>query len=248
MINAKYKRPVHTGRFFVLGISNYLLALSGKLANNLYRYILVLYLFFLSITVHAVSYDSCTRVSGMHVTAVGKGSAILKWDAAPSDVVGYQYVINTQQVPPDKYGLFTKDTVHRAKGLAAGATYYAHVRTACQGAQSSDWVTVQFNTPAPSRPDDFSDKVFAVTVYPSQTDRSVTVKAKGVLRDTASVRLFDMRGITIREYTLTGDRLNIEVGSLHPSIYYIRYLDDYGRMQILRFTKTPTYRKNILLE
>ena len=214
----------------------------------MYRYISVIYLVFLSITAYAGPSDSCSKVTGMHVTSVIKGTSIMKWNAVPSNVVGYQYVINNQQVPPDKYGLFTKDTVHIAKGLASGATYYAHVRATCQDAQSSDWVTVQFNTPAPPRPDDFSDKIFAVTVYPSQADRSVTVKAKGVLKDTASIRLFDMRGIVIKDYTLIGDRLNIEISSLPPSIYYIRYLDDYGRMQVLRFTKTPIIRKNILLE
>ena len=158
------------------------------------------------------------------------------WDATPS-AVGYQYVVNAQQVPPDKYGLFTKETYYRAKGLGSGITYYAHVRTACQNAQSSDWVTVQFNTPAPARPDEGSDKVFAVSVYPSQAYSSVTVKAKGVLEDIASVRLFDMRGLLSKEYTLKGDRLNIEVAGLAPSIYFLRYLDSRGRMQVLRFTK-----------
>jgi hypothetical protein len=179
--------------------------------------------------------DSCYAVTGLHVTEITAFSATLAWDAS-SGATGYLYAITKSSVPPGKYGAFTKETTHTDDGLKANATYYAHVRSSC-GAKRSSWRTVQFNTPAPDAHRIAGDSSFAIQVYPSQADLSVTIKVKGSEEGFAAVRLFDALGTSIKEYPLLGDRLHIEVASLPLGIYFLRYTDNQGRLEMLRFTR-----------
>lgn len=181
--------------------------------------------------------DSCGRVTGLYVTNVTESSARIEWEPV-SKSVGYIYVVSKSGIPPDRFGRFAKETTHTEKGLASGATYYAHVRTSCQGASVSDWVTVQFNTPATiDKTTNFVNNTYAVITYPVQSDRSITIKIKGSTEDSASVSLWNVLGVQIKTYTLVGDRLHIEVGSLPTGIYFLSYNDALSRLQWFRFTR-----------
>lgn len=187
----------------------------------------------------AAGYDSsCAAVQGLHVSNVKSASAVLQWEAV-SKSVGYQYVVSKTVVPPDKFGLFSKDPIKEVTGLAAGTTYYAHVRSSCPGTSLSRWLTVQFNTPSTSDDHMGITPTFAVQLYPTDAQWSVTVKVKGSEEDTASVLLSDVLGRQLGNYTLKGDRLHVEVGSLPPGIYFLRYNDRKGRIQTQRITRVP---------
>ena len=175
-------------------------------------------------------------VRGFSVSDVGPWSATLTWDPAPSGS-GYIYVVSKAYAPPDKFGHFVRETSHIETGLAAATTYYAHIRTSCRNSVTSAWVTVQFNTPAPNENNLGLNPPCSVQAYPMETQRSVTVKVKGSNERFASVTLIDVLGRKIKEYTLVGDRLHIEVSTLAENIYFLRYNDALGRIQTLRFTK-----------
>jgi hypothetical protein len=200
------------------------------------RSILLLFAIVCSLNATAFTEDSCALVRGFYVSDVTSSSATLGWDGVAKSE-GYQYVVSKSQVPPDKYGHFTREPGHKETGLGAGGTYYTHVRNKCSGAQMSKWVTVQFNTPALAKDLNVPVYTFAVQLYPSVSDRSVTIKIKDSGEDTALVTLYNILGDKIKDYTLTGDRLHIEVGSLPAAIYYVRYNDARGRIQMMRFTK-----------
>jgi hypothetical protein len=180
--------------------------------------------------------EDCAMVQGMYVTNVMQGSIRLVWEKS-ADAEGYMYVVSKSSVPPEKYGKFTKETELTESGLAAGATYYAHVRIKCKGIGVSQWASIQFNTPAPYNKEVTLDNAFALLTYPSQADKSVTIKIKGSNEQVATVWVEDMYGTEVGYYPLVGDRLHIDVAPLKNGIYYICYNDYYGRLQWTRFTK-----------
>jgi len=197
---------------------------------------LLLALFICSVSFAEPARDSCVAVTGFHVTNVTPSSATLVWDDMPQ-AQGYIYLVSKSIVPPERYGHYIKEAKHIETGLASAATYYAHVRAKCVGAEVSKWSTIQFNTPPPKGANISYDNSFAVSVYPSQPDKSATVKVKGSIEGGASVWLEDVSGRGLDEYTMIGETLHIDVADLEPGIYYICYNDALGRIRWLRFSK-----------
>lgn len=180
----------------------------------------------------------CDGVKGMYITDVTLSSAKLVWEETPL-AEGYIYVVSKSPNPPEKFGKFVKEAGLVEKGIASGATFYAHVRTKCLGIGISPWSTIQFNTPALYNAQMTLDNTFAFSVYPLQAEKSVTIKIKGSNEFVASVWIQDMYGAEVGSYPLIGDRLHVDVAPLKEGIYTIFYNDFYGRLQWTRFTKVP---------
>ncbi|MBL7719372.1 MAG: hypothetical protein JNL72_11090 [Flavipsychrobacter sp.] len=187
------------------------------------------------IPVVVFSADTCSRVTGMHVTGVTSYGAQVQWNGEATK--GYLCVVTKSVVPPPRIGKFIKEPYFDATGLAAAATYYAHVRAVCSSA-SSDWATVRFNTPAPAdKMFELTETTFAVSAYPLLAEETVTIKVKGSSEPQASVFLRDVWGRTLETFTMFGDRIHVEVGKLPAGIYYACYYDALGRVQWMRFTR-----------
>lgn len=68
------------------------------------------------------------------------------WTAA-SGVDHYEWVVDTSSADPTVAGTVTKNTSLTLFPLAAGTTYYFHVRSVCSGGSTSNWVsTLPFTT------------------------------------------------------------------------------------------------------
>jgi hypothetical protein len=87
----------------------------------------------------AVSVPSATITSS---------SAIITWTSTGAST--YQYDISTNIDPtsatPSTGGTTTTATTYPASGLAAGITYFAHIRAVCPSGDFAQWITVPFTT------------------------------------------------------------------------------------------------------
>jgi hypothetical protein len=99
----------------------------------------------ISFTTTATPVAPCDTPLAGTVTSITDSSAVASWDGV-SGSGGYQYVVNTTAADPSSAGTATVDTFINIDSLAAGTTYYVHVRTACTSGDSSSWITLTFTT------------------------------------------------------------------------------------------------------
>jgi hypothetical protein len=99
----------------------------------------------ISFTTAATPPVTCDTPLAGTVTGITSSGAVASWQGV-SGSSGYQYVINTTAADPSGAGMSTIDTFVDISALAAGTTYYVHVRTACASGDSSTWITLTFTT------------------------------------------------------------------------------------------------------
>jgi hypothetical protein len=97
-----------------------------------------------------VSFNTSCPTPAVSVPTVTttSSSAVITWTSTGAPT--YQYDISTSIDPttatPSTGGSTTTATTYPATGLAAGITYYAHIRAVCPSGDFSQWITVPFTT------------------------------------------------------------------------------------------------------
>ncbi len=88
----------------------------------------------------------CLSPQNLSAGSIGVDGATINWGAAGS-ATDYEIAIDqTAALAPSGTSTSLTGTSHNTTGLAAGTTYYAHIRTNCGGGNYSDWDTVSFTT------------------------------------------------------------------------------------------------------
>ena len=141
----------------------------------------------------------CPAVSALRVPDIAATQANVLWSAPNGGASNYEYAITASSTPPAS-GTVTTNTAVSISGLVNGSTYYAHVRTKCNGLGVSEWSTASFVTgckapPAPLMNINISatgivnikwNKVFGANSYEYFISGSLTPPASGAtLNDTA---------------------------------------------------------------
>jgi hypothetical protein len=86
---------------------------------------------------------SCDTPSALAASAVTSDSATLNWTApetAPTN--GYEFYYSTENIAPDFDGTAAAEATADITGLDANTTYYAWVRSVCDGGDSSAWIAL----------------------------------------------------------------------------------------------------------
>lgn len=73
-------------------------------------------------------------------------SATVSWNAVPSAILGYEYVLDTVAADPTGAGTAITALTYAASGISASTVYYFHIRSACSVGTFSTWTTISFTT------------------------------------------------------------------------------------------------------
>ncbi len=96
--------------------------------------------------------DSCSTPRGFTVFYVDSNSANIGWTAVLTANT-YQFIVNQSRNTPTSAAGATNTTNNTLSltGLMEGTTYYIHVRSLCNGDDSSGWMLDSFYVPIPCR-------------------------------------------------------------------------------------------------
>jgi len=88
---------------------------------------------------------NCIRPSAVTSVSSVNGATFSWTPPATAPAIGYEWAVNTSDVPPASGATVTSATAS-ATGLDADTFYYFHVRSKCSATETSDWVTYSFIT------------------------------------------------------------------------------------------------------
>lgn len=159
-------------------------------------------------TLSFVTLDECSEPNGFSVFYVDSNSANVGWTPVVT-ANRYEFIINQSRNTPTSSAGATSTTNNTLSlsGLTEGTTYYIHVRSLCNGNDSSGWMLDSFYVPIPCRAPQV--KITNIT-----TNRGVASWAS-----VASALQY--------EYAITETPAPPASGTKWPhTSYYLPYLDD----------------------
>ncbi len=181
------------------------------------------------------SVTACDTVTGLSVSSITSTSATVSWTAV-AGTLGYEYIVNTSAAAPTTPGTQTTATSIPVLGLLAGQSYYAHVLDSCGAGNLSAWVTVPFSTLSSSTGVGQVAGRLKITAFPNPVDDMLTIQINGKTGNNAQLILTDVAGKHVASMSVTGSTQIVDMKTLHPGVYFVRYIDD-GHVQILSVIK-----------
>lgn len=159
-------------------------------------------------------------------TTPGANNVTLSWPLV-TGATGYEYAVTTSSAPPAS-GTATTATSVTSSGLSKGG-YYAHVRTKCSNT-FSPWNTKQFST-AITSVSATSGILKPLTIAPNPAADFINLEA----RISGLVRIVDVSGRTMKEFTLKSTSHRINVADLPSGFYFVQFQNaDLVDMQTLQ--------------
>jgi hypothetical protein len=183
------------------------------------------------ITIPVTTHDTCLPPTNVTASSITSTGAVINW-TAPSGATGYQYVLDQIATAPTGSGTATTLTSYTASGLTSATTYYFHVRNVCSGTNMSVWVTIPITTLGTSGVNAVNGSGFVISAYPNPAQDVVTITTSGTQSVNATVLLTDLSGKTIQHIQLYNNRSAIDISSLAPGMYFIRYTDEIHQQTI----------------
>ncbi|HEX2629895.1 MAG TPA: T9SS type A sorting domain-containing protein [Chitinophagaceae bacterium] len=127
----------------------------------------------------------------------------------------YEYALTTYRNPPIT-GVIIQDTSVVIPELNAGNNYFLHVRTRCSGNEGvSDWTTVAFQT-------------MGLDAFPNPVSDKLTVRLYGMTVTGGDMIMSDMMGRIVVKMKMINNIADIDMRSLSPGIYLLKYSDKSG--------------------
>lgn len=176
---------------------------------------------------------SCNPPAGFSVNGTTTNTADISWNAA-AGVSGYEYAYTTSSTPPAS-GNPTSALNVTLSGLNPATTYYAHVRSNCNGTDFSSWTTKTLFTQFPSSVSTVNNSN-SITVYPNPVTDVLTIKTEGQVMGNAHIVITDMTGKIVRHMQITAGETRINTGDLPRGLYTLKYTDD-ARTQTIAVSK-----------
>lgn len=171
---------------------------------------------------------ACPAPTGINATAITATSAMIGWTAV-TGAQGYQYNATTSSTPPAG-GTYTTNNSGPMTGLTALTGYYAWVRTVCGTADTSAWASNQFTTTSSVSSVGYNN--FSFEAYPNPVKNTLTVVALGNRTGDATVQVSDFTGKLVKTFTLNTSERHIDMSSVAPGVYFIRYADNEHRQTV----------------
>ena len=180
----------------------------------------------------------CNAVTALAVSGITATAANLSWTMA-SGAVGAKWVVDNSPTDPTVFGTLSTTSTAAVSSLTASTSYYAHVRDTCGPGSVSAWVTVPFTTPTGTTGItniNSGSAPFSVAAYPNPATSELTLQVGGTISNSALLSLTDITGKLVRQMAITNSTTAIDVSTLAPGIYIIRY-SDAGHVQTLKISK-----------
>lgn len=180
----------------------------------------------------------CNAVTALSVTGITSSAATLNWTMA-SGAVGAKWVVDNSPADPTVFGTLSTTSTAAVSGLTASTSYYAHVRDTCGPGSVSAWVTVPFTTlTGTAAITNVSSGMapFSVAAYPNPVGNEFMLQVGGVISNSAMLTLTDVTGKAVKQLNITSYTTAIDVSTLAPGIYFVRYTDA-GYAQTMRVSK-----------
>lgn len=159
-------------------------------------------------TLSFTTLDSCSVPTGFNVFYVDSNSANIGWSAVLTANT-YQFIIDQSRATPISAAGATSTTNNTLSltGLTEGTTYYIHVRSLCNGDDSSGWMLDSFYVPIPCR--------------------APQIKITNISTSQGVASWNNVLSATGYEYALTESPAPPPFGTAWPNTsYYLPYLDD----------------------
>jgi hypothetical protein len=170
----------------------------------------------------------CPAPTGINATSVTSTSATIGWTAV-SGAQGYQYAATTSSTAPAT-GTYTTNNSGPVTGLTALTGYYAWVRTVCGVGDTSAWASNQFTTTSSVFTIGYNN--FSFEAYPNPVKNILTVAALGNRTGEATIQVTDFIGKLVKTYALDAQEMTIDMSSVAPGVYFIRYADGEHRQTV----------------
>lgn len=161
----------------------------------------------------------CVAPASVTVTSTSN-SATLTWPPV-TDATGYEYA-NTSGATPPASGVPTTGLTASYSSLAAGTTYYAHVRSSC-GGSFSPWQTTLYNT----SPTSVNNVSAGLSIYatPNPTSDKLMVRLEGSsASQQATLTLTDLAGRVLRRVPVTGAETELNLTGVPAGFYLLQYM------------------------
>jgi len=166
------------------------------------------------------------------VDRVTSTTAVGSWPPVPT-AYDYEYAVSVLATPPVA-GTRTTSTAVQLMGLASAKDYHLFVRAYCAQTPVSEWTEVVFRTMSALNVNDVTNG-FSLSAYPNPVKDMMTLKLQNPLEN-ATIMVTDLTGKLISTTAVTGDKVDINMSSLTPGIYLVKYSDRLNR-KMIKITK-----------
>ena len=169
---------------------------------------------------------TCNAVTSLTASAITTNSATITW-VRPTGTIAAQYVIDNNPANPTVSGTTTTLSTYNATALTASTTYYAHVRDTCGATALSAWVTIPITTLASGVGvvNVNAENGFGVNAYPNPVNGALTIDIQGGLENEGMIQVMDVTGKLLKVMPATDRTVSIDMSSLSPGLYLVRYID-----------------------
>lgn len=152
-------------------------------------------------------------------------TADITWNAIPGAQT-YEHHISSGSAPPAS-GTGTTTTSYNAKQLTRNTNYYLHLRTMCS-ANNSTWATTSFKTANVTSISQLNKDNIELDVYPNPASDKLNINIINRNHIDGTVTLTDITGRFISQTAISKTNTAIDVSTLSPGVYILKYQDGTG--------------------
>jgi hypothetical protein len=167
----------------------------------------------------------CSKPGSINIANIGEDSAAITWSQVAS-LTSYEYVLDQSASDPAGAGTPISGNAYTPKGLTAGTQYFMHVRTDCGGGTFSAWSIENFRTlyPAGITATGYGSTIKA---YPNPVTDNLFIKLQSSSTG-GNISVTNIAGVTVHQSIVTNNELSIDMRSLVPGIYILKYSNEQG--------------------
>jgi hypothetical protein len=163
----------------------------------------------------------------LKVQKIDENNLNITWTANNNDYA-YEYAIKDSRINPVN-GIEQFDNTLSAQLPLDNKAYYLHVRRKCdQGTNLSAWSSITLRGVDPTKVE-YLTSMPKIRIYPNPASNILKIEVDGIIVKESKIIITDILGSEVMEAKIKMSKEELNINSLAPGTYFIKYEDDNTR-------------------